>query len=284
MLFNLPRWTVATVVFNNTTSLPLFLIQSLESTGALRSVVGEGKHSMEKLRSYFLVYAVVNNIFTFGTGKRAEQGFSEDGFPYSNLRRLRERALGMCRKGSVNSNVEEAHGEGEDPGENSEQSRRFVDFENGSPSHPNGGDSDGETTPLLPENFIRWERSTKQRVSERASKLIEPLPEPVKKLLRVARSFVTPTAIGALLGAIIGLVPALHRLFFSPLQEGGYFNAWLTIDLRNVGELFVTLQVIVVGVELSLSLQSMKKGENSGDVPWGAAVYVIVTRFLVMPL
>lgn len=269
ILFNLPAWTVATVTCNNTTSLPLFLVQSLDSTGVLDSISSGNKNIADKLRSYFLVFAVANNIFTFGAGEPAMKGFSNEGFPFSALRKLREKIVGKT------SNDEEAQGSDDDDEDD--------DDEQDGQRHQGSG-HDGETTPLLPQNFIRWERRTKSRVSERAAELIEPLPEPVKKVLGLLRSFLTPTAFGATAGAIIGLVPALHKLFFDPMQEGGYFKGWLTSSLKNVGELFVTLQIIVVGVQLSLSLRSMKKGEDKGNVPWTAAVYVIGSRFVLMPL
>lgn len=64
-------------------------------------------------------------------------------------------------------------------------------------------------------------------------------------------------------------------------------NAWLAKALKNVGELFVALQVVVVGVKLSLSLRLWKKGcpaEESGAVPLGALACVVLVRFVLWPL
>lgn len=79
--------------------------------------------------------------------------------------------------------------------------------------------------------------------------------------------------------------PPLHRLFFADMAQGGYFNAWLAKALKNVGELFVALQVVVVGVKLSLSLRLWKKGsaEESGAVPLGALACVVFVRFVLWP-
>ncbi|CAI4214428.1 unnamed protein product [Parascedosporium putredinis] len=186
----------ATVTCNNTTSLPLFLIQSLDSTGVLDSISSGNKNIADKLRSYFLVFAVANNIFTFGAGEPAMKGFSNETF-FSTLRKLREKIVGKT------PNDEEAQGsDGDDEDDDDEQDGQ----------RPQGSGQDGETTPLLPQNFIRWEQRTKSP------------------------------------GAIIGLVPALHKLFFDPMQEGGYFKGWLTSSLKNVGELFVLMPLLSIPI------------------------------------
>jgi len=70
------------------------------------------------------------------------------------------------------------------------------------------------------------------------------------------------------------------------MGEGGIFNAWLMASIKNIGELFAALQVLVVGVKLSNALKAMKanKGEEeAGRIPWGAALFVEVVRFVVWP-
>ena len=88
---------------------------------------------------------------------------------------------------------------------------------------------------------------------------------------------------GALGGAIIGLTPTLHRLFFSPSTEGGYLNAWLTSAIQNIGSLFASTQILVVGVKLSQSLRKMKAGEESGHVPGKGLAFITFVRFFVWP-
>lgn len=82
----------------------------------------------------------------------------------------------------------------------------------------------------------------------------------------------------------IGLVPQLHTLFFAEQEDGGYLNAWLTKSVKNVGDLFAALQVVVVGVKLSKAIRFMKKGEDSGTIPWGTFVIVTVIRLFIWPL
>lgn len=59
------------MVFNNTTSLPLLLIQSLKQTQVLDAILiaGEsGSKAMDRAESYFLVNAMVSNSLTFALG------------------------------------------------------------------------------------------------------------------------------------------------------------------------------------------------------------------------
>ena len=54
----------------------------------------------------------------------------------------------------------------------------------------------------------------------------------------------------------VGLTPPLKKAFFASPQKGGIFKAWLTASIKNVGELFASLQVIVVGVKLASSMRA----------------------------
>jgi predicted permease len=61
----MPDWITAAIMFNNTTSYPLLLIQSLDQTGILGSlIVKEGettRAAIERAKSYFLVFATVSS-------------------------------------------------------------------------------------------------------------------------------------------------------------------------------------------------------------------------------
>jgi len=99
--------------------------------------------------------------------------------------------------------------------------------------------------------------------------------------------FLNAPLIGAVLGAIIGLVPALHRSFFSDTAGGGIFTAWLTASLKNIGSVFVPLPVVVAGVSLYTSMEKVKSEEGahtSGGTPWLTTIFILVTRFVVWPV
>jgi hypothetical protein len=80
--------------------------------------------------------------------------------------------------------------------------------------------------------------------------------------------------VGAVIGIVVGLVPGLHKAFFASPDEGGFFNAWITSSVRNIGDLFATLQVDISRV-LALHVA------GSGNVPWLSALFALAARFVV---
>ncbi|RMD41128.1 hypothetical protein DV735_g3995, partial [Chaetothyriales sp. CBS 134920] len=178
-VFCLPSWVIPAVTFNNTTSLPLLLVESLRATGILRRLLLKGDNSyraITRVQSFFLVNSVVGNYLTFAVG------------------------------------------------------------------------------PWL-----------------------------IGKLVALASALINPPLVGAVIGTILGLVPPLHRAFFADSDAGGIFTAWLTQSLHNVGQLFVSLQVVVVGVSLYSALHKMVRGEDSGAMSWGSIIFVFLVRFAVWP-
>ncbi len=77
-LFKLPSWITPALCFNNTTSLPLLLIESLETTGILEKLIMSDSDSSSaallRAKSYFLVNSIVGNSLTFALGSRLLDG------------------------------------------------------------------------------------------------------------------------------------------------------------------------------------------------------------------
>ena len=57
-VFNMPEWVTPAIAFNNTTSLPLLLVQSLDATGILSSI-DSSSDVIDRAKSFFLVNACV---------------------------------------------------------------------------------------------------------------------------------------------------------------------------------------------------------------------------------
>src|SRR5271170_5323964 len=73
LLLGMPDWITVAIMFNNTTSYPLLLIQSLDETGILTHLIvtDETTHdAIERAKSYFLVFATVSSCLTFAVGPR----------------------------------------------------------------------------------------------------------------------------------------------------------------------------------------------------------------------
>ncbi|KAG9695654.1 membrane transporter, partial [Aureobasidium melanogenum] len=240
----LPQWVTPAIAFNNTTSLPLLLVQSLQSTGILDSLDSD---TIDRAKSYFLVNAMVSNSLTFALGPRLLNGQNED------------------------SPDEEAEKEDEDDDEAERGSLHERQEEN-------------EETSLLPNRAVRPGTKVVYKTQKRLSNYYSSLSPRTQAVLDFLYQFWNPPLIGAVIGGIVGLVPALHTLFFSKPQEGGYLNAWLTSSIKNIGDLFASLQVVVVGVKLSQAMLRYKKGEQSGSVPWKPFTIITIVRFVIWPL
>lgn len=245
---NMPNWVRLAITFNNTTSLPLLLVEALSSTNLLDSIDPSGG-AVSRAKSYFLVNSMVSNSLTFAMGPKMLNGFNEDDYDEEVTK-----GLNVDEINRIETQEEEAE-------------------------HAN------EETSLLPNSVARGYTRLEYSSYERGLDLWKRLPPWAKKFLDFLYQFVNPPVIGTILGAVIGLVPALHRLFFASQEEGGYFNAWLTSALKNVGDLFAALQVVVTGVKLSASIIKMKKGESTGNdaMHWPAFVITTITRFFVWP-
>lgn len=263
-VFNLPRWTIPAVAFNNTTSLPLLLIQSLETTGILTPLVGKSEETSEavsRARTYFLVSAVVSHALTFGIGGSELKGDDED--PPEDSKKQNGNG-GTAQHDEVPRqryrDDPEAHEDDEDE----------------------SSDSAPETS-LLPHAIHHRVHRANKHTHKTVNGLMEKLPVWLQTSIMAVYNFMTPPLIGALIGLVIGLTPPLHTLFFANSSEGGYLNAWLTQSIKNVGQLFVTLQVVVVGVKLAQALRKEKRGEDTGNLSWVPVTIVAVVRYIIWP-
>src|SRR5271154_2182075 len=73
LILGFPDWITAAIMFNNTTSYPLLLIQSLDETGILSNLIVTDettKDAIERAKSYFLVFATISSCLTFAVGPR----------------------------------------------------------------------------------------------------------------------------------------------------------------------------------------------------------------------
>lgn len=253
-VFKLPQWVTPAIAFNNTTSLPLLLVQSLDATGIL-STLDDSSDVIDRAKSYFLVNAMVGNSLTFALGPRLLNGQEED--------------------------APDAPEKKDDQSDDNEQGN---DERGGTEEDMHEDERANEETSLLPNRAVRKGTRFFYKSYWKGLHVWDRIPPWGQETLDFLYQFLNPPLIGAVIGAIVGLVPALHKLFFSSQEEGGYLNAWLQSSIKNIGDLFASLQVIVVGVKLSQSLLKMKKGEKSGNVPWLPMAIITVIRFVVWPL
>ena len=268
--FKFPSWVTPAISFNNTTALPLLLIESLASTGILDQLLASDTDTAEaalmRAQSYFLVNAMIGDTLTFALGPKLLDGEnapekkkdSDD----ENRRTLNEN--GLAPEPS-NGNI--THG----ACPSDQDSRQGND------------EASDERTSLLPSFVRNGELAAERYGYDKGGKAWERFPPWTQSFLHFSYAFLHAPLLGALTGAILGLVPPFHKAFFGDPEHGGIFTAWLTDSVQNIGGLFASLQVVVVGAKLSSSLRKMKRGENSGTVPWPPVVLVTVMRFVIWP-
>lgn len=221
------------------------LVQALATTKLL-DVLDSSGGAVQRAESYFLVNAMVGNTLTFALGPKL---------------------LDVWHEEARDSKKEESE----------EDMDSAIDVE------ASEAESANEQTSLLPDRIVRAETGARYAALKKGKRVWSRLPSWSKRVLDMLYQFVNTPIIGAAIGAVIGLVPPLHRLFFNSQEDGGYLNAWLTSALQNVGDIFPPMQVVVTGVKLSASLLKMKKGEESGKIPLVPFFLITIVRFVVWP-
>lgn len=219
-LLKLPSWLTPAMSFNNTTSLPLLLIQSLDSTGILKSLLMSDTDTtsaaLNRAKSYFLVCAIVSNSLTFSLGPRL---LDHEEAP----------------------DPDQLQGKNQPQVEDSSDTRQQESQDNHQSDHANGGAT--ENTSLLPEYLVRRGAEAEETGYHRGKSVWDRLGPRTRSFIDLLYGFLNAPLVGAVIGAIIGLAPPLHKAFFDEPQEGGIFKAWLTSCIQNVGDLFAALQV-----------------------------------------
>jgi len=290
LLGGLPDWTTVALMFNNTISYPLLLVGALQETGILRTLVTDPHEStdaaLERMKSYFLVFATVSSCLTFAVGPRLidsehapEPEDDKEGLP---------------------AGEEEGRGpvDGADDGEGLSSSGNGASEETGL---LDGRRSVQFTNPFAENSFYPSNRrpvtdaltDTATQIKRRASLVPKRhwarLGPRTKWWLLFISDFFNAPMLGALVGAIIGLSPPLHRAFFNSTEEGGIFTAWLTASLKTIGAVFVPLPIVVAGVSLYSAVQSARQkrrasqGPKRAGLPWGTALFVLIFRFVLWP-
>lgn len=221
--------------FNNTTSLPLLLVQALASTNILRPLLADGEamdDAIQRAKSYFLICSVVKNVLVIGLGQRLlNESKKEDGEAVPDQQPDEEQQP---------SNVQQT-----------------------------------ESSSLLPPAAASQLYAINHEVHDTFDREYHKLSAKAQLSVSLLGALINPASIGALIAAVIGLIPPLHRAFF---QDGGLFKPWLTTSVRNIGELFTALQMFVVGGMLNSSLK--QKGHKDG-LSKSALLITFFIRFIL---
>lgn len=243
-LLKLPSWVTPAISFNSTTSLPLLLIQSLSSAGILKTLLMSDTDTtsaaLKRGTSYFLVAAIVSNSLSFSLGPR--------------LLDHEETSDPDHAEGKPQSQVENSP-DGAQRGQQDAQANGHSDR------------AATEDTSLLPEYTVRRGAEAQEHGYRKGKRVWDRLGPKTRSTLDLLYGFLNAPLLGAVVGAVIGLTPPLHRAFFDDAQQGGFFKAWLTSCIQSVGNIFAALQVGFLakcsyGICSSRSLRLWWSGSN----------------------
>ncbi|KAB8291300.1 hypothetical protein EYC80_009986 [Monilinia laxa] len=266
--FKFPAWCVPAISFNNTTALPLLLVQALDTAGILSSLTMSDSDTsaaaLNRAKSYFLVSSMVGNSLTFAFGPRL---LADEEAPEESQTKTQNQTIPAIFQTDIYvvkqmSNILTPQTQMDEP-QNKKKNMK-TKYQHFFPSFPGGS-------------------QTKQQSKLRESGRKFPT-KSNRNIIIILYSFISAPLIGALIGALLGLIPPLHRAFFASPQSGGIFKAWLTASVKNIGELFAALQLVVVGAKLSPSLLRMKRGEPSGKLPSSVFFVICFIRFVLWPV
>ncbi|KAF2726826.1 hypothetical protein EJ04DRAFT_547515 [Polyplosphaeria fusca] len=268
-VFGMPDWITAAIMFNNTTSYPLLLVQSLDETGILKHLIvadESTREAIERAKSYFLVFATVSSCLTFAVGPRL---------------------------------IDSEH----EPEDDHKSNPSDDDLDGYAADREDFDEVPGERTSLLVPQIPRQRHESVASITffpskpkfttvRRRPRYIarphwEDFSPRVKWWLLFFYDFLNAPLLGAVLGAIIGLTPPLQRAFFNDTYEGGIFTAWLTESWKNIGGLFVPLPLIVAGISLYTSYQESKQASSESprtSLPWLTTIFILVVRFIIWPV
>jgi auxin efflux carrier family protein len=266
-------WVTVAVMFNNTTSYPLLLIQALDETGILKNLIVKDestKDAIERAKSYFLVFATISSCLTFAVGPRL-----------IDAEHAPEPGKDKTGHGEEDDNNDEG------ANENTTLLPPQDQFTSTYPTTAN--DSYQRRRSVYGILKDREPAATFDRrpslVSRRRWLTISPR---ARWWLLFLADFLNAPLLGAIAGAVVGLVPVLHRSFFNDTQDGGIFTAWLTASIQTIGSLFVPLPVVIAGVSLYTSYiqarESRQHGQREEGLPLYTTIFTLVIRFIIWPV
>ncbi|KAH6857040.1 hypothetical protein B0I37DRAFT_426725 [Chaetomium sp. MPI-CAGE-AT-0009] len=271
-VLGMPDFVTPAILINNSTSYPLLLITALEDTGILDSLIvtdETAKQAIERAKAYLLVYSTISNCVTFAVGPRlidSEHAAEDDDEDGKTCNSNVNRDAHLFATPDMEANEETQLLDGHLPNSPPPLRRRSFSF-----SFPR----DSGKPELTPDHRRPW-FVPPQRWSRFSAR--------VKWWFLFILDFFNTPLLGAIIGAVVGLVPPFHRAFFNNADNGGFFTAWLTSALKSIGGLFVSLPVVVAGITLFCSTREARdNNESTMNLPLGTTLYILFVRFIAWP-
>ncbi|KDQ57276.1 hypothetical protein JAAARDRAFT_35913 [Jaapia argillacea MUCL 33604] len=247
-------WTVVASGRANANALPLLLLQSLENSGVLSTLRKPGEsmtETLDRAKSIVLLNSVIQQVITFSLGSS------------------------LLRRDLQNAKIENCDPEGDrlNPGSRAARFPAIQDTEHVGLLRDYDHDESEDDDFRIPFNQLDntpdldvWSRLP---VSPRVRRVFYKS----RKLVKKGFSWLNPPVAGACVALFLGMIPALHHAF---LSKDGFFYDSLTQAVKNLGGLFVSLQMFILGADLALVPSTKPKIRGT--------ISVLSIRYLLMPL
>ncbi|KAJ9099766.1 hypothetical protein QFC21_003764 [Naganishia friedmannii] len=243
-LLRMPQWIVPCVVFNNATSLPLLLLESLGTTGTLKQLMRDGESMDDVLnrgRVYLLINALVCNLTRFAFGPYLLQQdttlkltYSEFSYPIRRLKEVKDQLPSIDEIPNMLRSTEEG------------------EYPNVAP-YPSTSD---ETQPLLSR--------------QRATRVSKNIGQKLKATCLKIGEYTNPPMLGGGVAIILGMIPFMRHALF---DDTGVLSG-VADSIKNLGKLYTILTMFVLGAHLY--------SKQGGRPPFWPMFYLFIIRFVVM--
>ncbi|GJE98997.1 hypothetical protein PsYK624_152350 [Phanerochaete sordida] len=249
-LLHTPYWVVVAAGRPNATALPLLLVQSLAQTGVLDRLASDGASAeriQSRAKSLLLLNAVVQQTFTFQLAPAILRRDANGADDEETWREELAAPSSGQHKTKINPIIQDA----ERVGLLQDHARRSY-----------GTEDDGQPRA----------RQALESVADESDMDLPYSLEVAGRVVKKAFSWMSPPLIAALIALLFGLITPLHNIAYD--QQSAFYSS-ITQAAKNLGELFVTLQMFLVGAELAI-VPSAHPGVVSGG-------FSLLVRFVIMP-
>ncbi|KAK3847381.1 MAG: membrane transport protein-domain-containing protein [Linnemannia gamsii] len=269
------KFVIASIVFSNTNSLPMALLQSLAFSAAGDRLLRDADDTREAVAargiSYILFYAIFGNLvrwsygFTLLVPKDKEEEVEEEPEEYNALPPAAPSVLinvdmpsGSRRSDASVLTLPSTYRGAQSHSQNIDESYQGA-FEHTPLKKPVQQQADPSYLhPLsLPQSNTRIPHSPAISISE--SVLLQRAQTAYERI----RQVLTPPLLTALLALVVGLVPALHQLFMSPSST---FYRFFVRPIEGCGAAAIPMILLCLGAQV-VHFATASSSSSASDVP-----------------
>ncbi|RUS16244.1 auxin efflux carrier [Endogone sp. FLAS-F59071] len=289
------RFVTATVIFSNTNSLPVAMIQSLALSKAGEILYWGADDTKEGVAargiSYILFFAVFGNILRWSYGynllSNDSESNSSDGDSRSVSKRKHQDALFDIESSQPSSglhNYATIHASNPRRASLKPETHDHPYSDYASDSGSDFYDPPPLQTPLPADErsaLLAFPRFPHDSDESENSWLSNPYLAPLVPIAKHIHAQTTPPLYAAFVALVFGLIPPLKHLLFDP---SSFLYPSLTASIAACGSAAVPLVLVCLGAQLDDFSVSVWHQHTSAPVAFAVVARMLLTPFYVIPL